>query len=93
MTRTIALNPTSPPPPPEALGVRLDSLRGARVGFFSNNKPNADVLLQRTAKALETRFGIVPSFFTKEVPSLEAGAGLLEECRNGCDAVVLAIYD
>ncbi len=93
MIRTIALNPTSAPPPPEALGVRLESLQGARVGFFSNNQPNADVLLRRTARELEARFSIVPLFFTKEIPSLEASAGLLDECRDACDAVVLAALD
>ena len=93
MIRTIALNPTSAPPPPEALGVRLDSLRGARVGFFSNNKPNADVLLRRTSEELVARLGIVPVFFTKEIPSLEASAALLDQCRDACDAVVLAALD
>jgi len=93
MTRTVALNPTSPPPPPEALGRRLDTLRGARVGFFSNNKPNADALLERTARALQDRFGIEPRFFTKEVPSLEAGEALLATCSEACDAIVLAAYD
>ena len=56
MTTTVVLNPTSPPPPPEALGRRLPTLAGARVGFFSNHKPNADVLLERTASALKARF-------------------------------------
>lgn len=93
MPRTIALNPTSPPPPPEALGHRLDSLRGARVGFLSNNKPNADALLARTAGALADRFGIEARFFSKEIPSLEAGEPLLSMCREACDAVVLAAYD
>ncbi|MFN8545419.1 MAG: hypothetical protein U0807_14590 [Candidatus Binatia bacterium] len=93
MPVTIALNPTSPPPPPEALGRRLDTLRGARVGFFSNNKPNATVLLERIARALEARFAIAPRFFTKGVPSLEAGEDLLRACSDACDAVVLAAYD
>jgi len=93
MTHIVALNPTSPPPPPEALGHRLGSLRGVRVGFLSNNKPNADVLLQRTAAALKDRFGIESVFFTKEIPSLEAGEALLDKCADACDAVVLAALD
>jgi hypothetical protein len=93
MSHVVALNPTSPPPPPEALGRRLDGLRGARVGFLSNNKPNADVLLERTAAALQARFGIEPRFFTKEIPSLEAGEDLLARCSAACDAVVLAAFD
>jgi len=93
MTRTVALNPTSPPPPPEALGRRIDTLSGARVGFFSNNKPNADVLLQGVAAALDARFGIEAVFYTKEVPSLEAGKDLLDKCSDTCDAVVLAALD
>ena len=93
MSRMVVLNPISSPPPPEALGRRLESLRGAKVGFFSNNKPNAGVLLERTAVALRERFGIEALFFTKEVPSLEAGEDLLRKCGDACDAVVLAAYD
>jgi hypothetical protein len=93
MARIIALNPISSPPPPEALGRRLDSLRGATVGFFSNNKPNARILLERTAAALQARFGIAPRFFTKEVPSLEADEDLLHRCGEACQAVVLAAFD
>ncbi len=93
MSRIVVLNPIGSPPPPVALGRRLGTLEGARVGFFSNNKPNADVLLERTAAALGARFRITPRFFTKEVPSLEAGEALLRQCADDCDAVVLAVYD
>jgi len=93
MTRTIALNPSSPPPPPEAIGRRLETLRGARVGFLSNNKPNADALLERTAEELRRRFGVEVAFFGKDVPSLEAGEELLDRCSEAGDGVVLAALD
>ena len=93
MPHIVALNPTSSPPPPEALGRRLDSLAGVAVGFFSNHKPGADVLLEKTAAALQQRFGIEPLFFTKEVPSLQAAPDLLRACGESCRAVVLAAYD
>jgi len=89
----IVLNPVSGPPPPEALGTKLETLRAAKVGFFSNHKPNADVLLERTAAALRERFAIEPHVFTKDVPSLEADEDLLRRCGDACDAVVLAAYD
>jgi hypothetical protein len=89
----IVLNPASGPPPPEALGRKLETLRGAKVGFFSNNKPNAAVLLERTAAMLRERFAIEPHFFTKDIPSLEADENLLRRCGDACDAVVLAAYD
>ena len=93
MTRIIALNPTSSPPPPAQLGRRLDTLQGATVGFFSNNKPNAAALLERTAAALQARFGITPLHFAKSVPSLEAGEELIGRCAAACHAVVLAAFD
>ncbi len=93
MSHIVVMNPISSPPPPEALGGRLDSLAGATVGFFSNNKPNADVLLKETAAALQRRFAIKPLFFTKEVPSLEAEHDMLQACAESCRAVVLAVYD
>ncbi len=87
------LNPISGPPPPEALGTRLDTLEGARIGLFSNNKPNASVLLERVGAHLEQRFGVELHLFTKEVPSLEAEPDLIRKCGEACHAVVLAAYD
>jgi hypothetical protein len=60
MNRVIALNPISfPPPPLAALTTRLADLAGTTIGFLSNNKPNADVLLRRLAARLRERFGII----------------------------------
>jgi len=93
MSPIVVMNPISSPPPPEAFGSALPTLAGATVGFFSNNKPGAAVLLGRIAAALEERFAIEAKFFTKEVPSLEAAPDLLRTCSQSCRAVVLAAYD
>ncbi len=93
MSRTTILNPIGGPPPPEALGSRLESLEGAKVGLFSNNKPNADVLLERIGEGLQERFGVELHHFGKEIPSLEADPDLIRKCGEACHAVVLAAYD
>ncbi len=93
MSRTVILNPISGPPPAEALGSRLTSIEGARIGLFSNNKPNADVLLRTVGAVLEERFAVELHSFTKEIPSLEADPDLIRKCGEACHAVVLAAYD
>jgi len=93
VNRIVVLNPTSGPPPPEALGERVESLAGRTVGFFSNNKPNADALLEGVASALRERYGVETLVFSKEVPSLEAAPELIRKCGEACHAVVLAAYD
>ncbi len=93
MSRTTILNPVSGPPPPEALGSRLESLEGARIGLFSNNKPNADILLERVGEGLKKHYGVELHRFSKDIPSLEADPDLIRKCGEACHAVVLAAYD
>lgn len=94
MSPSVIVNPTSGSPVPEG-GVRvvLDGLAGKRVGFFSNNKPNAGVVLERIEELLHRRFGIVARRYLKPVPSIGAEASLLDEIRRECDAVVIAGFD
>ena len=90
----IVLNPVSlPPAPVENLGARLPDLAGKTVGFFNNNKPNADAVLARVADRLIARFGIAARHYNKGVPSLQAPEELLDEVATDCDAVVVAAYD
>jgi len=90
----VIVNPTSGSPPPDA-GVRivLDGLAGRRVGFFSNNKPNAGAVLEQVERELQRRFGIVARRYLKPIPSLGAEPALLDEIRRDCDAVVIAGFD
>lgn len=94
MPPTVIVNPTSGSPPLDtSMRVLLDGLAGKRVGFLSNNKPNAGVVLERLEEELYRRFGIVARRYLKPVPSLGADATLLDEIRRDCDAVVIAGFD
>jgi hypothetical protein len=94
MPPIVIVNPTSGSPAPDTgLRVSLDELTGKTVGFFSNNKPNAGVVLERLEDLLRERFGIVGKRYLKAVPSLGADASLLDEIRRDCDAVVVAGFD
>ncbi len=94
MDTVIALNPVS-----RAAGLGsehgrgLSDLSGRTVGFLSNNKPNADVVLGRVAARLAERFGIAARHYNKGVPSLCAAEELIEEIVRDCQAVVLAVND
>jgi len=94
MGTVIALNPVSRAP---GLGGErgrgLSGLAGKTVGFLSNNKPNAGVVLGRVAARLDERFGIAARHYNKGIPSLCAAEELIEEIVRGCQAVVLAIND
>jgi len=71
----------------------LADLHGRRIGFFSNNKPNAAAVLERLEERLRERFEIVGMRYAKSVPSLAADAPLLDEIARDCDAVVIAGFD
>lgn len=94
MSPIVIVNPTSGSPAPETgLRISLDDLAGKTVGFFSNNKPNAAVVLERLEELLRERFGIVARRYSKAVPSLGADAPLLDEIRRDCHAVLVAGFD
>ena len=94
MGTVIALNPVSRGPGlVGGRGPGLADLTGKTIGFLSNNKPNADVVLGRVAARLAERFGTSARHYNKGVPSLRADEELIEEIVRDCHAVVLAIND
>lgn len=94
MSPTTVVNPTSGSPIPDTgMRIWIDDMVGKTVGFFSNNKPNADVVLARLEELLHQRFGIVARRYRKVVPSLSAEPSLLDEISRECQAVVVAGFD
>jgi len=92
--KTVFLNPLSAAPSTiENEALLLGDLSGKSIGFLSNNKPNAGVLLERAASALAERFSISARHYNKGVPSLGAPPELIERIVRECGAVVLAVND
>lgn len=68
-------------------------LHGVRVGFMTNEKPNADTLLRDVAQILAERYGIQPEFAGKGDPSRIASAALLDDLSARNHAIVTGIGD
>jgi hypothetical protein len=73
---------------------RLSSLRGKRIGFIGNLKPNCDVLLHTTEELLLERQGVASTVY-REKSSCSSGApvAMLDEIGATCDAAVVALGD
>lgn len=86
--------PTSDQPTARAASpAAIADLTGRTVGFLSNSKMNADIVLEGVAAALVDRFGIKPHLYVKRVPSIGAEPELLDRIARECDAAVVAMLD
>jgi hypothetical protein len=73
---------------------RLDALRGKRIGFIGNLKPNCDVLLHTTEDLLGAREGIAGTVYREKIScSIGAPESMLDEIGGTCDAAVVALGD
>jgi hypothetical protein len=94
-TGLIVLDPTSTPEArPAARAPRPKSLRGLRVGFLDNSKPNSDKILHYLDELLRERHGIAQSLHRrKPTASRTVPPETLEEMRRECDVVIPAVGD
>ena len=93
MTQIELLDPTAEPRATrQLLAPRPASLTGARIGFLSNKKANADLLLQRMEELLRERIGPFESVWESKSAPLPASKEALDSLA-GCDGVVTAIAD
>jgi len=75
------------------LANRVGSLKGLRVGFLGNLKPNCDVLLHTTEEEV-MKLGAAGTLFREKVScSLGATADILDEIAGSCQAAVVALGD
>ena len=89
------LDPTAPPRELSiSMALRPDDLRGLRVGFLWNSKPNGDALFSRLEELLREKYEItLTSHHRKPTASIPADQSILDELAKSADAVVVGLGD
>jgi hypothetical protein len=87
------LDPTASPRVSELpLAMRRGSLAGKKIGFLSNGKANAELLLDEVEQLLRPRLGGLTLVRGEKVAAEPAPEDVMERLR-ACDAVITAIAD
>jgi hypothetical protein len=87
------LDPTAAPRVvPRPLATRQRDLVGSRIGFLSNKKANADLLLAQLDELLRDRVGSFESVWASKSAPIPASDEVIRELSS-CAAVVTAVAD
>lgn len=91
----IVLDPTAPPRQlRHDMAVRPSDIRGKRIGFLWNSKPNGDVLFERIEKLLREKYEISDAMYRrKPTSSAPATEQVLEELAGSVDIAVVGLGD
>ena len=77
-----------------SLAPGLDSLHGKTVGILSNQKINADEVLEAILAAMQEKYRIARVIKrTKQIQSQPAPSEVMDDLVNLCDAVVHGVGD
>ena len=91
----VVLDPTAKPRElRHELAPRLPDMRGRKIGFLWNSKPNGDILFARLEELLRQKYEITDSIFRrKPTASVSATMQDIDELAASCDAVVVGLGD
>ena len=89
------LDPTSSPRKlVTPLATRTNDIRGKRIGFLWNNKPNGDILFQYLEDLLRTKYEISEVVYKqKPTASIPAKPEILDELTEECDIAIVGLAD
>ncbi len=95
MATFIMLNPTAAGRTSSvSLARGLDTLQGKTVGILSNQKVNADEVLDALAAAIQQKHKIAKVIKrTKRIQSQPAPSEVMNNLVNSCDAVIHGVGD
>ncbi|MBI2358573.1 MAG: hypothetical protein HYV04_06650 [Deltaproteobacteria bacterium] len=95
MTTYIMLKPTAGASTLTAsLAPGLDTLHGKTVGVLSNQKVNADEVLEALVAAIQQRYKVARTIKrVKQIQSQPAPSDVMNDLVNSCDAVIHGVGD
>ncbi len=95
MANYIMLKPTAGGSTKRAsLAPGLDTLHGKTIGILSNQKVNADEVLEALIKSIQEKYKIAKAIKrTKRIQSQPAPPEVMNDLVNLCDAVVHGVGD
>lgn len=95
MATFIMLNPTAAGRTLSvSLAHGLDTLQGKTLGILSNQKVNADEVLDALAAAIQQKYKITKVIKrTKRIQSQPAPSEVMSDLVNSCDAVIHGVGD
>jgi hypothetical protein len=77
-----------------AMAPRSGSLRGKKIGFIDNTKPNVKNFLDMLEKELKENYGVSDVVRRRKLnASVIAAPEILDELAQNCDLVVAAVGD
>ena len=77
-----------------AMAPRAGSIKGKKVGFIDNTKPNVKNFLDMLEKELRENYGVTEAVRRRKLnASVIAAPEILDELAENCDLVVAAVGD
>ncbi len=77
-----------------SLALRLQDLRGKRLGVIWNGRPHGDSILRQTVDVLTHEYGaVVETFLRKSFIGNIAPPEILDEVAARCDAAITGVGD
>jgi hypothetical protein len=72
---------------------RLSGLEGKVLGILCNRKHNANLLLERLAEGLKSKYRFSDTLYREKDAASPAPEGTLKELKEKCDLVLNAVGD
>ncbi|HEU0020067.1 MAG TPA: hypothetical protein VFR55_00105 [Dehalococcoidia bacterium] len=93
--RIVVLDPSAPPRSlSHPLALRPDDIRGRKLGFLWNSKPNGDVLFGRLEGLLREMYEITDVVYRrKPTSSAPATAQVIDDLATSVDLAIVGLGD